>query len=211
MRHRKHNIRFGRQRAHYKITMRHLVSGLIINKNISTTKVKAKEASRLMDKLVTIGKKDSVANRRKAYSLLCSRDLVSILFNEIAPLFKNRKGGYTRVMLTGMRRGDNAQMAILEFVEKPKPAPVTKKEVTKAKPVQIEPKPEIEPKPKIEPKPEMKIEKKEEKREERETKIQPKPKKEEIVKETKVPEKPKEEPKTKSGFFKRLFGKKKDK
>lgn len=193
MRHRKHSIRFGRQRSHYKATLRHLVSGLIINKSISTTKTKAKQASRLADRLITIGKQNCVANQRKAYSVLCDRDLVSELFNEIAPLFKDRNGGYTRVMLGHRRRGDNAQMAILEFVEKP-----------------VKEKKEQPPKPKKEKKEAVKP-----KKEEREA---PEPKKEEIVKKkespekevrpAKEPEKPKETEK-KPGLFKRLFGWKK--
>ncbi|MFC1509918.1 50S ribosomal protein L17, partial [Candidatus Omnitrophota bacterium] len=118
MRHNRHTVRFGRQRSHYKATMNHLVAGLIINKSITTTKVKAKEASKLAEKLVTIAKEKTVHNQRKAYSVLRKRDLVKVLFDEIAPLFKDRNGGYTRVMLTSRRHGDNAQMAILEFVEK---------------------------------------------------------------------------------------------
>ncbi len=202
MRHRKHTVKFGRQRSHYKTTMRSLVSGLIINKSISTTKVRAKETSRLADKLVTIGKQNSVVNQRKAYRILRDRGLVSILFNEIAPLFKDRNGGYTRVMLTNKRRGDNAQMAILEFVEKPKIEPVAKKEKKqKSKVTQPEPKARVE----------KKVEKKEK------PKVI-KPKKQEIIKK----EEPKkeippskeheksEEPKKKPSFFKRLFGRKKD-
>lgn len=189
MRHRKHSIKFGRQRSHYKATLRHLVSALIINKSITTTRVKAKESSRFAEKLVTIAKNKTVANQRRAYRILRDRDLVAILFNEIAPLFKDRNGGYTRIMLINKRRGDNAQMAILEFVEKPKPT--------------AEP-PKKERKPKVEKKEEPKKEK-------------PKLQKEEIVKKKEEPkkvvplltpeqpEKPRE-PKPKPGIFKRLFG-----
>ena len=217
MRHRKHSVKFGRQRSHYKATLKLLVSGLIISKGITTTKVKAKEASRLADKLVTLAKAGDVTARRRAYSILGSRDLVSILFNDIAPLFKERKGGYTRVMLTRRRRGDNAQMAILEFVEKPKPKPsiepAKKKSQKEEKPasepkIKAEKKPELKPKPSIEkPKPEKP---KEEKKEE--------PKK--VVKPVKKPEQlPQQslrsgtgqakEPEKKPSFFKKLFGKKK--
>lgn len=214
MRHRKHNVRFGRQRSHCKATLRHLVSGLIINKTITTTKVKAKEASRLADRLVTLGKEGSVFSRRKAYSILCSRDLVLILFKDIAPLFKDRNGGYTRVMLAGNRRGDNTQMAILEFIEKPKVEVVPKKE--KKKKTKVE-QPQEE-KPKTEKVEKEKIEKVEEKKEVSKPKprkaekkvIKDKeiPKKEKKVVETpKEPEKPKE-PEQKPGFFKRLFGRK---
>lgn len=205
MRHRKQNIRFGRQRSHYKATLRHLVSGLILNKSISTTKVRAKETSRLADRLVTMGKEDSLASRRRAYDILRDRDLVSVLFNELAPLFKDRKGGYTRVMLIGRRRGDNAQMAILEFVEKPEkeetPSKKGKKKKAKPAPVQKQPKVEVEKKTEPEkPKPrkEEVVEKKE------------KPKKEAVPSPEK-PEAPEEEPGKKPGFFKRFFGRNKEK
>lgn len=188
MRHRKHTIRFGRQRSHYKATMRHLVSGLIINKSICTTKVKAKETSRLAEKLVTIAKEKNVANQRKVFDVLRDRDLVSILFNKIAPLFKERNGGYTRVMLTGRRQGDNAQMAILEFIEKPKLETPEKKEKKKAakKPMELKTEAEVKEEP---------IQKKEEQR-------KPLPPQKE------QPEKPKK-PQPKPGFFKKIFGQKK--
>ncbi len=191
MRHRKHNVKFGRQTSHYKATLRQLVSGLIINKSISTTKVRAKETSRIADKLVTMGKNKTVANQRKAYSILRDRNLVSILFNDIAPLFKDRNGGYTRVMLTRRRLGDNAQMSILEFVEKPKPLKEEKKKEDKKKLK----KPVIKEEPKA-----IKEEPVKKKQEPNKTKVEVK----------KEPEKPKEEPKKKPGFFKKLFGGKKD-
>lgn len=182
MRHRKHNIRFGRQRSHYRATMRHLVSGLIINKSIRTTKVKAKEASRLAEKLVTVAREKTVTNQRKVFDILRNRDVVSILFNEIAPLFRERNGGYTRVMLTGRRVGDNAQMAILEFIEKPKQEPPKKKEKKKA----------------VKPEPEAKKETPAQKKEEPQRTAQP----------LKGPEKPKK-PQPKPGFFRKIFGQKK--
>ena len=201
MRHRKHNIRFGRQRSHYKQTMRHLVMGLIVNKSIKTTKVKAKETSRLAEKLVTIARNKTVANQRKVYSVLRDRKLVAILFDDIAPLFKNRNGGYTRVMLTTKRKGDNAQMAILEFVEKPKPELPKKVEKKKEKAI----KPEVKPKPeKVETLKPVKPEKVQ--KEKVVKKKEEPPKKEEPLK---VPEVPKE-PKAKPGIFKRIFGRKKE-
>ncbi|MFH1854300.1 MAG: 50S ribosomal protein L17 [Candidatus Omnitrophota bacterium] len=187
MRHKRHVVRFGRQRSHYKATMRHLVSGLIINKSICTTKVKAKETSRLAEKLVTIAKEKNVNNQRKAFDVLRSKGLVSILFNEIAPLFKERNGGYTRVLLTRRRHGDNAQMAILEFVEKPKSETTENKEKKKAA---IKPVPKAEPALREGP-----IQKKEEQK----RPIQP-PKAQ--------PEKPKR-PQPKPGFFRKIFGQKK--
>jgi large subunit ribosomal protein L17 len=188
MRHRKHTVRFGRQKSHYKATMRMLVSGLIINKTIHTTKTKAKEAGRFAEKLVTMAKEKTVSNRRKAFDILRSRDLVSILFNDIAPLFKERKGGYTRVMLTGNRKGDNAQMAILEFTEKPKTEKPEKKE--KKKPA-VKPEPKAEPEVKQEP-----VQKKEE---------QKKP----VQQHKEQPERTKKPQPKHPGFFRKIFGQKK--
>lgn len=194
MRHHQHSVKFGRQRSHYKATLKSLVSALIINKIITTTKTKAKETSRLADKLITLGKEKTVANQRRAYAILGDRKLVSVLFDEIAPLFKNRLGGYTRVMLTVKRRGDNAQMAILEFIEKPKPPePKKKAEKKEKKPVEqaVETKAEKEEKV-VHPE-----QKKEEHRKEEHKKEAPQPRK---------PEKPIQKP----GFFKKFFGRKGD-
>ncbi|MFC1621099.1 50S ribosomal protein L17 [Candidatus Omnitrophota bacterium] len=206
MRHHRHTVRLGRQRSHYKATMRHLVTGLIINKSIKTTKVKAKETSKLAEKLVTTAKKNTVASRRNAYAILRDRDLVSILFNQIAPLFKERNGGYTRVMLTGKRAGDNAQMAILEFVEKPKVEAPEKEEKKKKK--AAAPQSETKSKP---VKKEAPVKKEEPKKEEEPKKIaKPKPAPSAPVPTpAKEPEKPKEE-KLKPGFFKKLFSHKKE-
>ncbi len=196
MRHHRHSVKFGRQRSHYKATLKSLVSGLIINKTICTTKVKAKETSRLADKLITLGKEKTVTNQRRAYAILGDRKLVGELFNELAPLFKDRKGGYTRVMLTGKRHGDNAQMAILEFIEKPKPPePKKKTEKKEKKPTgpAVEVKPEKEEKIAL-PLPEPKKEEY---------------KKEEHKKETLQPKK-REKPIQRPGFFKKFFGRKGD-
>lgn len=196
MRHHRQSVKFGRQRSHYKATLKSLVSGLIINKSIHTTKTKAKAASRLADKLVTLGKENTVTNQRSAYAILCDRKLVATLFNEIAPLFKDRSGGYTRVMLTENRRGDNAEMAILEFVEKPK-APEREKKAAKK-----EKKPAVVPAAaEVNPEKEEKVAppepKKEEHRKEEHKKEAPQPKKH---------DKPLQRP----GFFKKFFGRKGD-
>jgi len=170
------------------------VAGLVISKSICTTKVKAKETSRLADKLITLGKEKTVDNQRKAYAILRDRKLVAMLFNELAPLFKDRKGGYTRVMLTGKRHGDNAQMAILEFVEKPKPPEPKKKAEKKEKKPAAQ---AIETKAEKEEKPVQPEQKKEEHRKEEHKREAPQPKK---------PEKPIQKP----GFFKKFFGRKGD-
>jgi len=190
------SVKFGRQRSHYKATLKSLVSGLIINKSIHTTKTKAKATSRLADKLVTLGKENTVTNQRSAYAILCDRKLVATLFNEIAPLFKDRSGGYTRVMLTKNRHGDNAEMAILEFVEKPKALEHEKKAAKKEKKPAVAPA-AAEVKPEKEEKVVQAEPKKEEHRKEEHKKEAPQPKKH---------DKPLQRP----GFFKKFFGRKGD-
>jgi len=194
MRHHRQSVKFGRQRSHYKATLKSLVSALIISKSICTTKTKAKAASRLADNLITLGKEKTVTNQRSAYAILGDRKLVAMLFNEIAPLFKGRLGGYTRVMLTKNRHGDNAQMAILEFVEKPKPVELRKKSDKKEK------------KPAL-PEADVSVEKEEKI-------ISSEPKKEEHKKEEHKREAPQpkkhEKPIGRPGFFKKFFGRKGD-
>lgn len=131
MRHRKRNVKFGRHQAHRKATLEALLASLILYKRIETTLTKAKEAKRLADRLITWAKKGTLHHRRMAYSVLGDRDLVSMLFKDLAPLFANRQGGYTRVIHTRKRPGDNAQLAILEWTEKKKEEPVPAKKKPK--------------------------------------------------------------------------------
>lgn len=201
MRHHRFTVRFGRQRSHYYATLRALVIGLLKCKSIRTTKVKAKQASRLADRLITLGKDKTIANQRKAYSILRDRKLVAVLFNELAPLFKKREGGYTRVLLLGERHGDNAQMALLEFVEKPKVEPAVK---VKSKKEAILDKSKVE---------EAGIDIKEVKKTEtRDKKEEIKGDTEEQKKEKPMPKEPKKSvvPKQKPGFFKKFFVRKQD-
>ncbi|MBN2017677.1 MAG: 50S ribosomal protein L17 [Candidatus Cloacimonetes bacterium] len=115
--HRKGTTSFGRLLGQKKALLNNLVKSLLENERIETTHVRAKETGRLAEKLITYGKKDTVHSRRQAYKILKDRDLVKKLFDEIAPQFKNRNGGYTRVIKTGFRIGDAAPTAIVEFVE----------------------------------------------------------------------------------------------
>ena len=115
--HRKGTTSFGRLAGPKKALMNNLVKALLQNERIETTLVRAKETGRLAEKLITYGKKDTVHSRRQAYKILKNRDLVKRLFDEIAPKYKNRNGGYTRVIKTGFRIGDAAPTAIVEFVE----------------------------------------------------------------------------------------------
>lgn len=117
MRHRKHTFKIGRTDSHRRALLSNQVCSLILSKQISTTIVKAKETKRIAEKMVTLGKSGTLHDRRRAISKLHNRDAVKILFDEIAPIFKDRKGGYTRIIQLGQRIGDAAEMCILQWVE----------------------------------------------------------------------------------------------
>jgi len=118
MRHRKKRSKLSMMTARRNATMINMVSSLFTHQKIETVLARAKEARRLAEKLITIGKENTVAARRRAYQVLKDRDLVGKLFTEIAPLHKNRTSGYTRIIQLGFRRGDGAKMAILELTDK---------------------------------------------------------------------------------------------
>lgn len=115
--------KLGRNSAQRKAMLRDLVTDLIINGRIETTLCRAKELQRLADKMVTLGKAGDLAARRQAAELVRfekaedGQYAIQKLFSDIAPKFNDRKGGYTRVLKTGPRRGDSTPMAIIEFVE----------------------------------------------------------------------------------------------
>jgi len=120
MRHGVAGKKFGRNQKLREATVRDLVKAVLINFTIRTTRVKAGEALKLVDKMITLGKKNTLATKRRAFAILCDHALVSDLFTRIAPLFANRHGGYTRIIkLSINRQGDNAEMVILELTEKP--------------------------------------------------------------------------------------------
>lgn len=116
MRHRKAGKRLGRTTAHRKATMRSLAVALFRHNGIETGLVKAKELRRFAEPLITLAKTDSVHNRRRAFAALRDDEVVRKLFNEIGPAFVERPGGYTRVLRTRNRLGDNAEMARIELV-----------------------------------------------------------------------------------------------
>lgn len=117
MRHRVEGRKFGRETDARRLMMRNLVKSMVEHGQINTTLAKAKEMRRFVERVVTYGKNNTVHSRRLAYSVLGDRDLVKKLFDEIAPAFADRNGGYTRVLKAGFRRGNNAPMAIIQFVE----------------------------------------------------------------------------------------------
>ena len=115
MRHQRVMKKFGRSMEHRKMLMRSLVSNLILAESIKTTLPKAKEARKDADKMVTIAKKGTLAARRLAASRLVSPEAVQKLFAKIAPAMKERQGGYTRIVKLGTRKGDAAEMCILQW------------------------------------------------------------------------------------------------
>ena len=118
MRNRKRHSKFSMRTSQRKATLRNMVRSLIKYQKIETIHRRAKEARRLAEHLITAAKEGTIASRRMAYSILGDRDLVMKLFKETVPLFKNRNSGYTRIIQLGFRRGDGAEMAILELTEK---------------------------------------------------------------------------------------------
>ena len=115
--------KFGRSMEHRKMLMKSLVTNLILAESIKTTLPKAKEARKDADKIVTIAKKGDLAARRLAASRLLDPKAVQKLFAEIAPAMKDRQGGYTRIVKLGARKGDAAEMCILQWVTVGEAAP----------------------------------------------------------------------------------------
>jgi len=141
MRHRKRHTRFGRQNDHRAATLKGLTRSLILHQSIKTTHVKAKEARRVFEHLITTARKDNLAARRRAFAMLGDRAMVLKLFKEIVPLFKEKHGGYTRIIPYNFRKGDGASMVLLELTvktpetKKPKPTAKHRKEEKAVKPV----------------------------------------------------------------------------
>lgn len=108
--------KLGRPTAHRMAMLRGLVTYLLENGKLETTVYRAKEVKALADKMITLGKKNTLASRRQALAFVTKEDVVKKLFDEIAPKYAERNGGYTRVLKTGPRRGDGAEMAIIELV-----------------------------------------------------------------------------------------------
>lgn len=118
MRHHKGNAKLGMMTSHRKAFMRNMARNLLTHGRIETTKARAKESRKLVERLITLSKTDSLFSRRRAYDILSDRDLVMKLFKDVAPLFSARNSGYTRIIPLGFRRGDGADMVILELTER---------------------------------------------------------------------------------------------
>ena len=118
MRHRKAGRKLNRNSSHRKALLKNLAIALIEQDIIKTTLPKAKELRKVIEPLITLGKEDTVANRRLAFSRLRSDSAVAKLFTEVSVNSKDRKGGYTRIIKAGFRPGDKADMAYIELVDR---------------------------------------------------------------------------------------------
>ncbi len=116
MRHANDHRKLGRSPGHRKALLRNLMNSLVISERIETTVPKAKELRRLGDRLITLGKSGTLHARRMAFALLSNKDATDKLFETLAGRFTGRAGGYTRILRTGYRVGDGAEMAIIEYL-----------------------------------------------------------------------------------------------
>ena len=137
MRHRKHTFKIGKSGAHRKAMIANMLASLFTHNRINTTVVRAKELRRWADKMITCAKIGDLHNRRKAIAVVRDIEAVRVLFEEIAPKFKERPGGYTRIVKLNNRKGDGAETCFIELVEeeftpKTKAAPAKKEEKAEA-------------------------------------------------------------------------------
>jgi len=119
MRHRKSGRKFNRNSSHRKAMFRNMAVSLVEHELIKTTLPKAKELRRHAEPLITLAKTDSVANRRLAFARTRSKEAVGKLFTDLGPRYKDRPGGYIRILKCGFRAGDKAPMAYVELVDRP--------------------------------------------------------------------------------------------
>src|SRR5574337_612756 len=119
MRHRNGLRKLNRTSSHRQAMFRNMANSLLRHEAIKTTLPKAKELRRVVEPMITLGKKPSLANRRLAFDRLRDRENVVKLFDELGPRFAKRNGGYLRILKFGFRQGDNAPMALVELVDRP--------------------------------------------------------------------------------------------
>lgn len=132
MRHKLGLRKLNRTSAHRLAMLRNMMNSLLRHEAIKTTLPKAKELRRVVEPMITLAKEPTVANKRLAFNRLRDREIVVKLFNEIGPMFKDRKGGYTHILKMGYRVGDNAPLAYVELVQKTTDAAPAKEEAQKA-------------------------------------------------------------------------------
>ena len=131
MRHHNGFRKLNRTGSHRLAMLRNMTNSLLKHEVIKTTLPKAKELRRVVEPMITLGKKPSLANRRLAFNRLRDRDTVGKLFSELGPRYQTRNGGYLRILKFGFRLGDNAPMALVELLDRPEPvvaSPVVKTE-----------------------------------------------------------------------------------
>ncbi|HKY01244.1 MAG TPA: 50S ribosomal protein L17 [Burkholderiales bacterium] len=121
MRHRHGLRKLNRTTSHRLAMLRNMTNSLLKHEVIKTTLPKAKELRRVVEPMITLGKKPSLANRRLAFNRLRDRDMVIKLFDELGPRYATRNGGYLRILKFGFRQGDNAPMALVELLDRPEP------------------------------------------------------------------------------------------
>jgi large subunit ribosomal protein L17 len=122
MRHRLGLRKLNRTSSHRLAMLRNMTNSLLKHEVITTTLPRAKELRRVVEPMITLGKKPSLANRRLAFDRLRDRDMVIKLFAELGPRYAKRNGGYLRILKHGFRKGDNAPMALVELLDRPEPA-----------------------------------------------------------------------------------------
>jgi large subunit ribosomal protein L17 len=125
MRHRKSGRTLGRKSAHRKAMYKNMAASLIEHETIRTTLPKAKELRRVVEPLITLSKEDGASRRRLAFDRLRDKKAVGKLFNELGPRFKDRPGGYLRILKIGFRPGDSAPMALVQLLDQPEQEAVT--------------------------------------------------------------------------------------
>jgi len=131
MRHRHGLRKLNRTSSHRLAMLRNMTVSLLRHGVIKTTLPKAKELRRVVEPMITLGKKPTLANRRLAYDRLRDREIVGLLFSDIGPRYAKRNGGYLRILKYGFRQGDNAPMALVELLDRPEPKEEGEKDTAK--------------------------------------------------------------------------------
>jgi large subunit ribosomal protein L17 len=132
MRHRHGLRKLNRTSSHREAMLRNMTVSLLKHEMIKTTLPKAKELRKVIEPIITLGKKPSLANRRLAFDRLRDRDMVVKVFDELGPRYATRNGGYLRILKFGFRQGDNAPMALVELVDRPAPQDAQAEEASAA-------------------------------------------------------------------------------
>src|SRR5687768_17598472 len=125
--------KLGRTTSHRLAMLRNMTVSLLRHEEITTTLPKAKELRRVVEPMITLGKKPSLANRRLAFDRLRDRDIVAKLFDDLGPRYAKRNGGYLRILKTGFRKGDNAPLALVTLMDRAEEAPQAEEKPSKKK------------------------------------------------------------------------------